>query len=497
MPTAVDTIGTANSPALQLRLDGRGERFRQVYRAMRSRIERSDWPSGMRLPTTRQWAQDLSLARKTIVAAYALLQAEGLIVARGPLGTYVAERAQATRSMPAPRALRTPPADASSAFTTRLRSTRIDGFRRQPGLRYDLHFGEPLANLGLFEAFSRSQRHAARAMEGKYPPAQGLPALREEVARYLARRRAVVCDADDIVIVGGTQQAATLLARILCNPGDAVLVEDPGYAFTAAAFALEGAAVTHVPIDSHGFPAHAVAALRPKVCVVAPAHQFPSGIVMPPQRREALLRAAAQAGTWVVEDDYDGDLGSTGLRHAALKSLDGEGRVFHVGSFSKTLFPGLRLAFVVPPRALRLDLVAAKAYLDLGCSSLDQAAVAHFMRSGAFERHLVRTAQELRRRRRLAIAALEEGLGAAVRIEDRGAPMHFIAWLPGRSEAEVRRLVEVAAARGLGLYSVAPHFHGAPPCAGLLVGVARLAPKQIPDAMRLLCACARSSFHHA
>jgi GntR family transcriptional regulator/MocR family aminotransferase len=272
-------------------------------------------------------------------------------------------------------------------------------------------------------------------------------------------------------------------------------VEDPGYGFTAAAFHLEGAAVTHVPIDSHGFPAAAVAQLGPKVCIVSPAHQFPSGIVMPRQRREALLQAAAQAGTWIVEDDYDGDLGSIGLRHAALKSLDSEERVFHVGSFSKTLFPGLRLAFVVPPRLLRLDLVAAKAYLDLGCSTLDQATVAHFMRSGAFERHLTRTAQELRRRRRLAIGAIQEGLGAAVRVEDHGAPMHFIAWLPGRSEEEVQRLIAAAGSRGLALYSVAPHFHGTPPCAGLMIGVARLAPKQIPDAMRILCSCVRESFH--
>lgn len=153
-----------NSTALQLPLDGRGERFRQVYRAIRSRIERGDWPPGMRLPTTREWSQDLSLARKTVVAAFALLQAEGLIVPRGPLGTYVAERPGPFRPASADVAPRVRAAPAPSEFAARLRNVRTEGYRRQPGLRYDLHFGEPLVNLGLFEAFSRSQRHAARAM---------------------------------------------------------------------------------------------------------------------------------------------------------------------------------------------------------------------------------------------------------------------------------------------------------------------------------------------
>jgi GntR family transcriptional regulator / MocR family aminotransferase len=219
---------------------------------------------------------------------------------------------------------------------------------------------------------------------------------------------------------------------------------------------------------------------------VTPSHQFPSGAVLSLPRRLELLQYARRHDTWILEDDYDGEFRYDTKPLAALRSLDRDGRVLYVGTFSKTLFPSLRLGYVVMPAALRRDLVTAKWAQDFGSSAIEQSALAHFMASGGFERHLRRSARTLEERR----AALLEGLRGIGRgrldIADSRAGMHLVVWLRGKRNADLDAIVEHAQRLGIGLHTIRPHYLVVPEGAGLLMGYCGLSVAQIREAMPLL-----------
>jgi GntR family transcriptional regulator/MocR family aminotransferase len=206
-------------------------------------------------------------------------------------------------------------------------------------------------------------------------------------------------------------------------------------------------------------------------------------------RRKALLQYANSQSAWIVEDDYDGEFGFEGRMLPALRSLDSADRVIYVGSFSKTVLPALRLGYIVGPRALRNDLVLARRLADIGSSGVDQCALAHFMASGAYERHLQRTALELRRRRHALATGLARHCAAQVVLQDSGAGMHAVAWLPGFDAARLRSLIARAEQQGLGLHGLAAHYASPPAMQGLLLGFANASVAQIRLATRRLGQC--------
>lgn len=470
---------------MYLELDGNGELYRQLLRALERAIHDGRIPAGSRLPSSRQLADELGVARNTVLAAYDLLCAEQLAVARGGSGTYAAGGFEPRR-----RSRRTGRVQAQSAYAHRLRSLpplSLPG--RQPGLRLDLQYGEPIVDVALFSAWRRSLAWAAMRTDSGYPGPQGARALREQIAAHLGRRRGVVCEADDVLVVNGTQQAIALMAQVLLDAGDAVALEDPHYQLAAHCLAAHGAALTFVPVGRDGLDLARLAALRARLVVVTPSHQFPSGHVMPVPCRTSLLALAAQRGMWVLEDDYDGEFGSDGRMLPALRSLDADDRVVYVGTFSKSLLPSLRLGYIVCPKSLRDDAVKAKLLADLGSNGIEQAAVAHFMSCGGYERHLRKAGIELRRRRRALLEGLARHCGDRVEVNDSGAGMHMVGWLPGFSPAEVEDLRAVAAARGLGVHAIGPHYHAPPPTQGLLLGFAALSVPQLGLATRMLGEC--------
>jgi GntR family transcriptional regulator/MocR family aminotransferase len=299
----------------------------------------------------------------------------------------------------------------------------------------------------------------------------------------------VVCEADDIVVVNGTQQALSLLARVLLDDGDRVAVEDPGYALATQCFTAQGATVLPVPVDDQGLSTAALARQPPKLVVVTPSHQFPLGVSMSLPRRIDLLQHAMRLGCWVLEDDYDGEFGFEGRMLPALRSLDRDDRVIYVGTFSKTVLPSLRLGYVVCPRALRHDLLLAKRLADVASPGIEQVALAHFMRSGAYERHLRRTAVELRRRRRALVDGLATHCGERVLIQDSGAGMHLVAWLPGFDRGGLQRVIDAAGERGIGLHALDGLYASPPPRSALLLGFASASVAQIGLATRALAPC--------
>jgi len=468
-----------------LELDGNGPRYSQLTRALKQAILRGQLKAGSRLPATRALASELGLSRNTVLTAYESLCAEQLAVATAGSGTFVRRVMMAGGF--AADAPEVPP---QTRYAARLRSLPPLALRASSAqLAYDLQYGEPLADPLLVNAWRRELARAALRAGSRYPSSAGLPALRGAIRDYLARRRGVVCHADDIVIVNGAQQAVALLARLLLNEGDAVVVEDPGYQLAIHALRAHGARLLPVQVDAEGLKVDALPPDGVRLVHVTPSHQFPSGAVMSLERRLALLQYAVAGQCWLIEDDYDGEFRYDAVAIPALRSLDVRHRVVYVGSFSKVLFPGLRLGYVVCPPGLRDDLVNGKRLDDIGCGLIEQAALAELMASGAFERHLRRTAAELRRRRAALLDGLARHCAGHLHYEDSRAGMHLVGWLPGWSAAAVQELVAHAQARGLGLHPIGPHYLAAPAPAGLLLGFAALSPKQLQAATARLGEC--------
>ena len=469
-----------------LQFDGNGALYAQLARALKRAILQGELRAGTALPPTRVLAAELGVSRNTALTAYEMLCAEQLAVARVGAGTFVS-MSMASADRPRIKAQ----VAAQSRYSRRLRALpRLTLRSVAPRLRYDLHYGEPLIDPSLMAAWRRELARAASAGEWGYPPSAGLRVLREAISEYLARRRGVVCHADDVVVVSGTQQAVSLLARVLVDEGSIVAVEDPGYELTSRALQAHGARLLPVGIDAEGLRVESLPRGNSvRMIQVSPSHQFPSGVVMSLARRLALLEYAAERGCWVVEDDYDGEFRYDGVAIPALRSLDMLDRVIYVGSFSKVMFPGLRLGYVVCPSGLRGDLVGAKMNDDLGCGGVEQAALAGLMQSGAFDRHLRHASAELRRRRTALLVGLQEHCGRHLVVDDSHAGMHMVGRLPGWTSLQVEALTAHALGRGLGLHSIGPHYRRQPAPQGLLLGYAALSAKQLRAATALLGEC--------
>jgi GntR family transcriptional regulator / MocR family aminotransferase len=392
-----------------------GPLYHQIVARLRAAIAGGRLAPGSRLPASRVLATQLGVARGTVETAYALLAGEGTIVARGAGGTVVArELAGRASALARPEVVR----------------------RGAP-----LHGAEPIRpfRMGLpaLDAFPRTLWARLAAREAKALPTSdlGLPdpmgcaALREAVAMHLGLSRGIVCDPAQVVVTGGFQGGLALIARALLRAGDAVWVEDPGYYLARDGLREAGACLVPVPVDGEGLRVADGIAEVPaaRLVVVTPTHQSALGVAMSLARRLALLAWASEHGGWIVEDDYDGELRYAGPPLPALKSLDRSERVIYAGSFSKVLFPGLRLGYLVLPSGLVDRFAAASQLLQGGQAELSQRVVAAFMREGHFARHLRRMRALYARRRAALAAALEDAFGTNVSISLQGGGMHLLA----------------------------------------------------------------------
>ncbi len=466
---------------MHLQLDGIGPKYDQLTRALRSAILSGRLSAGEKLPSTRLLSEELGLSRNTVLRAYEQLRVERLGVVREGFGTFVAEVSRHPVSV-AP----TQQVEAQSAYASRLRELpALTLPRGQSDLRYDLQYGAPLVNTRLVTAWSTALAGAAARTDTGYPHPQGLFELRESICRFLATWRGLIAKPQDVVIVSGAQQALSLLARILLDEGATAAIEDPHYQLALHCLRAHGAKVVSVRADEDGL----VVDDLPKdarLVHVTPSHQFPSGVTMSLERRRQLLKFARENSCWIFEDDYDGELSYSAKPMAALRSLDGGDRVIYVGSFSKMMFPSLRMAYVVCPDGLRKDLVRAKALEDLGCPTIEQAAMRMLFERGSFERHLRSSVVELRRRRAALLQGLAQHAGDRLRVVDSQLGMHVVGWLPGFDQERLNQLIDMARRRGLGLHPVGPYFRESPPQVGLLLGIASLFPRQIEAATKVL-----------
>jgi GntR family transcriptional regulator / MocR family aminotransferase len=394
---------------------GGGPVYRQIYDRVREAIAAGTLRPGEKLPSARSLASQLGIARGTADAAYGLLAGEGYIVARGPAGTLVSPQ------------LTGPPAASRRADAL---PPHVPGF----GLPSVLPFRMGLPALDMFprKLWSRLAAREARkfgaARMGLADAAGHLP-LREAIAGYLAISRGIACAPSQIFITGGYQGALDLVARVLLRPGDAAWVEDPCYVLARDALAAAGARLIPVRVDGDGMRVADGIARAPdaRFATVTPSHQSPLGVALSLPRRLALLAWAKAAGAWVIEDDYDSEFRYTGHPLPALKSLDLDERVLYAGSFSKTLFPALRLGYLVVPKAQVAAFAAVCQLSHWGHGIHDQAVVTAFMAEGHFPRHLKRM-RGLYAARRAALAdALASAFGDRLAIELQAGGMHLLA----------------------------------------------------------------------
>lgn len=391
--------------------------YRVLYQRIREAILTGQRGAGSRLPSTRALASTLSVARGTVEAAYELLVAEGYVIGRGAAGSAVNPQLAGTR--PVRR-------DVTASV--------IPSAGRQAGGPLPLQNGTPA-----LDAFPRKLWARLSARQARNFPSSALPyqdpagwwPLRAALANYLAISRGVQCAPEQIMINAGYQGALALAAKLLLQPGDEVWHEDPGYFFTRDALQLAGATIIPVPVDGQGIDVAAGLRRAPgaRLVVVTPSHQAPLGMALSLPRRLALLQWAAEHGAWIVEDDYDSELRYSGAPLPALKSLDQQGRVLYAGSFSKVLFPGLRLGYLVLPDALIERFTTASTLWWSAHGWLEQATVAEFMEQGHFSRHVRQMRQLYAARRMALVEALQCHLGEHIDAAPPAGGMHLLGWL--------------------------------------------------------------------
>lgn len=470
--------------------------YRQIYEGIRRAILCGEFNRGMQLPATRLLAKQLGVSRMTVVNAYEQLLAEGYIEGKTGAGTYVAAtlpekmlRVDQDKSFQHGESAK-PRNQILSRRGKWLASTSVSTLRVQADTdRYAFQNGLPALDEFPFKVWSqlasRRLRNPPRELLSYGDPAGYLP-LRETIAAHLKSARAVHCDADQVIIVAGSQQALDLTARILLDPGDVAWVEDPCYPGAHNALLAAGAKVVPVSVDEEGFDlANALRqSKQARLVYVTPSHQFPLGVTMSLSRRLALLEWAERSGAFVIEDDYNSEYRYSGHPLASLQGLDKDGRVIYVGTFSKTIFPSLRLGCIVAPKDLTGAFIAARALVDRHSPSLDQAILADFINEGHFSRHLRRMRALYAERQQVLVEAAERDLHGLLEVAPAAAGMHLVGWLP-------ERISDKAASAKAARYGV----EGSPlsaystnllPRGGLVLGYTAVNAREIKDGVRRL-----------
>lgn len=460
---------------------------RQVYEGYRDAIIERRLRAGERLPSTRALAAELCISRIPVVSAFEQLLAEGYIESRVGSGTFVSAAVQEQPSFRAPAtpSISAPPGPRRVSRA----SERLEPQQSFTGARGAFRLSEPALDHFPFQVWSslvaRHSRVASPALLG-YGDAMGLGVLREALADYLRTSRGVRCEAGQIMVVSGSQQALELSSRVLLDPGDPVWMEEPGYSGARNAFGLTGARLIPVPVDDEGLDVSAGIARCPeaRAVYVTPSHQYPLGVMMTASRRLRLLDWAWQSGAWIIEDDYDSEYRYEGPPVAALQGLDRDARVIYVGTFSKVLFPALRIGYMVLPEDLVERFARVRDTLDVFPPTLPQAVLADLINEGHFGRHLRRMRVLYQERRSALVEALAEQLGNAVQILGTEAGMHLVAALRGAvSDQEISQR---AAKQGIWATPLSTSFLGKPTCQGLVLGYGGTAASQMRSAVARL-----------
>lgn len=470
--------------ALNLQLAEPDERTlsQRLYDALRSGIQQGQLPYGSALPSSRQLAASLGMGRNTVLSAVDRLIAEGFLVSRPGAGVFVADWQWETQQrleapVPLPMALSQ-------------RGERLLDFTAPSSERHTAFVpGVPALDRFPRERWQRLlRRHQQRAPIDwfDYQNEGGVNALREALCDYLSLSRSVRCRPEQILITQGAQQGFELIARLLADVGDSVWMEEPGYGGAQACFASAGLALQPVPVDGDGLNVALLPAGTPppKLIYVTPSHQYPSGATLSLSRRTALLGLAQQHSAWIIEDDYDSEFRYTSAPIASLQGLMDNAPVIYVGTFSKVLYPGLRLGYLVLPPSLVANFQRINARLHREGQYVTQAALADFIDAGHFSRHVARMRRCYRHRQAALRQALAPAVARGLELSSGHAGMHLIAYL--QSHALERELVHRGKQVGLRLSPLSGFYLQSPSQPGLVLGYAGAPEAEIERAGRWL-----------
>ena len=496
-----------------IELDRRQGLSRQLYQALRQRVLDGRLASGTRLPASRDLAAALAISRNSVVRAYDQLYAEGFIEGRVGDGTYVAQLAQA---LPAEKKLST---KLSTVFSTGLPTALSTDWLDLPvvssskvihsatfsrleqnhlakppsGPPRAFRVGVPAFDLFPFEVWAKLNAAFWRKPDLQqlcYGDPAGDARLRGMIAAYLRSSRGMQCSAEQIVITSGAQQGISLCAQLLVEPGDGVAIENPGYRAAGHAFAVAGARLHGVAVDSEGIDCSAMAELSDcRVAYVTPSHQYPTGVVMSLARRLELLAWAERTQGWIVEDDYDGEYRYSGAPLAPLAALDRQGRVLYVGTFGKIAFPALRLGYLVLPTNL-VDAFCQRRAVDVRHSEVStQAVMAEFMAAGHFQRHIRRMRRTALSRRNTLMEGWPTELPGVAGLPAVAAGLHLTVAV--ESVAREQQLIEQAhnvdvEINGLSNYWLPDSITPSDQRAGLVLGFAAVPEPAIESALARL-----------
>lgn len=471
---------------------------RALYEELRNRITDGTYAVSTALPSTRALAAERGLSRATVTLVYEQLAADGFIETRTGAASRVAAgvgpadsaRRQSTRPAATQR-----PFGRLASIGERIATFPIPQASGIKAGEIDFVYG-PLAGsdfptLAWMKALRAVERQRSRRLE--YEDPRGSLELRKALQAHLSQTRGLACSVEQLLIVNGSQQALDLCARLLANPGDGVVVENPGYRMAHRVFEAYGAKLLGVDVDEQGLVTDRLIALGSvQLAYVTPSHQFPLGSFLPIARRRQLLAWAHERKAWVIEDDYDSEYRYSVRPEATLLSLDTQGCVIHVGTFSKTLSPQLRLGYMVLPPALIGTFAEAKRLSDRHVATGVQRALALLLEDGSYDRHVRRIRRHQQTRQRALIHALQVHLGDQIEVQGAATGLHLVVWFRRLPESAESALVQAAREQGVCVYPVGPLYlqdrtqRTLQRNAGLIMGYALLNEDEIAKGVRRL-----------
>jgi len=487
---AMRKVATGFSPVIALDRKSRKPLHKQVYEGFCTAIVGRHLRAGQRVPSSRALAVDLRISRIPVLNAYSQLLAEGYFEARSGSGTFVSSSLPDQRMSLERGGNKLWPTVRSGRRLVSKRSALLPSYRPA---RWTNKWGAFIIGQLAFEHFpfqvwsSLVNRHVRniRVNSLHYGDPMGCENFRATIAGYLRTTRAVNCDASQVMIVSGSQQALELSARVLLNPGDRVWMEEPGYWLARHVFTLAGCRLVPVPVDGEGLDVLAGIKRSAKACAafVTPSHQFPLGATMSASRRLQLLDWAHSSGSWIIEDDYDNEYRYESMPIASLQGLDRSSRVIYIGTFSKTLFPSLRLGYIVIPSDLVDRFLAVRQAIDVFPPHLSQAVLQDFIAEGHLARHIRRTRLLYSERRNALVDAIRSEFGTTVGVLGAEAGVHLVATLP--KGLRDRLISEHAARQDLWLWPLSGCYLEKPR-QGFILGFGSTTPREIPKAIARL-----------
>ncbi|USB31722.1 PLP-dependent aminotransferase family protein [Paenibacillus sp. YPG26] len=465
---------------------------RQIYERIRKAILTGTLHTGDLIPPSRQLAGQLEISRSVVIQAYEQLQAEGYLIMKKGSGTFVADNAVLHLSQ-SKNELNRMKIDSNLNLIDC--SSHETAKKDQFSVKYDFKHGVPAWDVVPMDQWQKSLvrtcRQATPDLLG-YGPVEGSYALRKEIARLLRSSRSIPVEPEQIVITTGATQALDILARLFIKPGDQVIAEDPAHSFLHDIFHLSGAKVVPVPVDQQGLRVDQIDKLvmpqeqgtgPAKLAYVTPSHQFPTGVTLSLERRLELLDWAEREGAYIIEDDYDSEYRYVGKKVSALAGLDVSGRIVYVGSFSKILFPALRIGYAVLPHALVQPFLSIKQITDRMTPSVEQEALADFIRNGQYAKHVNQMGKLYAAKRSALVLALEREFGKRIRYYGDQAGLHLLI------EINSNVCEEAVAARalhyGVRVYPAGCYFTGfKPDNPTFVLGYSNLCEEQIDVGIR-------------